>query len=578
MPEVRGRQIKEQSTSTKRPSQRESTVLLASFNINLQQPLYNTSIQNESKSMTMNSHLQSAALLLFFLAAAAAPQRAIALSLSSPTITQQRKAKATTTKDRPLLRQFGRGINERILNSKEGCNRFGLDDHYTSDETIPCLDMQTTSDVGANNNDVVAASYYDMSSQRDIREAYMANDNTQKGTIPASDGIHGRSSGSGCCIIRLSGKDATSVRGLVDFADNFFEGVDNDGDDDKNGIDDANDGATTKAARRLKDLGVFRIANNVHAGFDHDVNEEGKMQVLYTKLIPGEDHEDPLLLPLEVGDMVGTKSLSRAHSGMNTLFDIGSQITSAVLGMDNESTKKLLDDCSRSTTAKVDMIPDNHEEIADTMSNSYQRIIRYLKPKQPANNNEQDEDAENDAAFWPHVDSTFLTLIPMPEIAGLEVWCPSSRYAESDDLAERGEWVRPIKPTVTDENENGGAAASLDDDGSSNDDDCIHVVALAGEFLQLLSDGQVPTCIHRVIAPKPPTPSAFGFGASNQKYKPRVSAPLFLRPRRGEEAVLDVESDLRDSSSTGLYFEKGLMEECDGMRVWDYMDCMSPNN
>ena len=501
--------------------------------------------------MTMNVHLQS----LLFLAAAAA---GLSLSLSP-----------SPTKDRPLLRRFGRRINERILNSKEGHNRFGLDDHYTSEETIPCLDMQTSSD------DVAASS---SSSQRDIRKAYMANDNTQQGTRPPRSGIHGRSSGSGCCIIRLSGKDATSVRGLVDFADNFFEGVDS-GDNDN----DASATRSSKAARRLKDLGVMRIANNVHAGFDHDVDDEGKMQVLYSKLIPSfDDDEDPLLLPLEVGDMVGTKSLSRAHSGMNTLFDIGSQITSAVLGMDDASTKKLLDDCSRSaSSAKVEMAPDNHEEIADTMSNSYQRIIRYLKPKQPAANDEQ-EDAGNDAAFWPHVDSTFLTLIPMPEIAGLEVWCPSSRYAESDDLAERGEWVRPIKPAVAEENN--GAATTVMNDGSSSssssdDEDCIHVVALAGEFLQLLSDGQVPTCIHRVIAPKPPSPSAFGFGASsNQKYKPRVSAPLFLRPRRGEEAVLDVESDLRDSRSTGLYFEKGLMEECDEMRVWDYMDCMSPNN
>ena len=506
--------------------------------------------------MNIHLHLQS-----LFLAAAVAPQTGIIAALSlSP----------SPTKDRPLLRQFGRRINERILNSKEGHNRFGLENHYTSAETIPCLDMKTTNEGDKNM----------MSSQRDIRQAYTAKENTQQGTTTPADGLHGRSSGSGCCIIRLSGKDATSVRGLVDFADNFFEGVDS--------CDD-NDAATStsskaKAARRLKDLGVMRIANNVHAGFDHDVDEEGKMQVLYSKLIPRDDNEDPLLLPLEVGDMVGTKSLSRAHSGMNTLFDIGSQITAAVLGMDDASTKKLLDDCSRSTSsAKVDMVPDNHVEIADTMSNSYQRIIRYLKPKQPVANEEQAED-DNDAAFWPHVDSTFLTLIPMPEIAGLEVWCPSSRYAESDDLAERGEWVRPIKPAFAEDN---CAATTVMDDGSSgsssssDDEDCIHVVALAGEFLQLLSDGQVPTCIHRVIAPKPPSPSAFGFGAtSNQKYKPRISAPLFLRPRRGEEAVLDVESDLRlrDSRSTGLYFEKGLMEECDEMRVWDYMDCMSPNN
>lgn len=475
-------------------------------------------------------------------------QKTNALSIITP--------KSSSSKDRPLLRKFGNGINERVLNSNAGHNRFGLDDHYTSDETIPCLDMQTTiNDSGTTNiNSNVAdkSSLYDISSQREIREAYINNDIlTQQGTTE-SDGIHGRSSGSGCCIIRLTGKDAASVRLLVDFADDFFEGADD---------------ATSVAARKLKDLGVFRIANNVHAGFDHNVNEEGKMQVLFTKLIPG-DGEDPMLLPLEVGDLVGTESLTGAHSGMGTLFDIGNQITSAVLGMDSESSNKLLDDCSHITTAaKVEMKPGNSEQIADTMSNSYQRIIRYLKPK-PAS----EQDTQNDEAFWPHVDSTFLTLIPLPEIAGLEVWCPSSQFAESADMAERGEWVKPVKPSVAD---NSGAEAGMD--ATAKEEDCIHVVALAGEFLQLLSDGQVPTCIHRVIAPKP-SPKEFGFGSSNKTYKPRISAPLFLRPRISKDAILDVETDLRDFDNMGLYFEKGLMEECDGMRVWDYMDCMSPNN
>lgn len=360
-------------------------------------------------------------------------------------------------KDRPLLQQFGRGINERVINSKEGYNRFGSGDHYTSAETIPCLHMQSSdcaSDVSCNN--------LFTSSRIDIRRAYTADENIVDGM--ASEGVHGRSSGSGCCIIRLQGRDAASVRGLVDFADNFFVGVD----DDSRNTD-------------INNLGVFRIGNNIHAGFDNNVDEEGKMQVLYTKLIPGENNEEnPLLLPLEVGELVGSNSLNRAQNGMSTLIDIGSQITSAVLGMDSESTNKLLDDCKRvENFQQHEMVSDNADKIADNVSNSYQRIIRYLKPQSAAA-------AETDAAFWPHVDSTFLTLIPMPEIAGLEVWCPSSMNGESEDLAERGEWVRPIKPT-----KDGASTASNSGD---NNDDCIHVVALAGEFLQLLSDGQVPTC------------------------------------------------------------------------------------
>ena len=466
-------------------------------------------------------------------------------------------------KDRPLLRQFGRNINERILNSKGGKNRFGLEGGYSSDETIPTLNMQC--DSGGNSDGRSDGCDDDISSRRDIREAYTADNGGDDGTT------HGRSSGSGCAIIRLKGEDAKSVRGLVDFADDFFEGTDND------------------ESNSINHFGVFRIANNVHAGFDRNVNGEGKMQVLYTKLIPsGGDGEDPLLL-LEVGELVGPQSLKGAHEGMNALFDIGSQITSAVLGMDGETTAKLLDDCTPPQSGGRDneavMHPDDADEIAFDVSNSYQRLIRYLEPRQQtASGADAENDEETDAAFWPHVDSTFLTLIPMSEIPGLEVWCPSSENAESSDLAQRGEWVRPSRPTigVYDEDE------SITGKGDNDDEkDCAYVFALAGEFLQLLSDGRVPTCIHRVIPPRPPSPSLDAFNSfapsnNGEKYKPRVSAPLFVRPRRGEEAILEYDSTIMSeeerAESRGLYFEEGLMEECDGMLIWDYMTCMSPNN
>ena len=93
---------------------------------------------------------------------------------------------------------------------------------------------------------------------------------------------------------------------------------------------------------------------------------------------------------------------------------------------------------------------------------------------------------------------------------------------------------------------------------------------------QSLHYSPVSSGIHRVIAPKPPLPSEFGLPP--KKYVPRVSAPLFLRPRRGDDAIFDIESNFKDSGKRGLYFEEGLLAECDSMRVWDYMSCMSPNN
>eukprot|EP00984_Skeletonema_dohrnii_P008786 scaffold3274_cov80-Skeletonema_dohrnii-CCMP3373.AAC.1 len=132
---------------------------------------------------------------------------------------------------------------------------------YTSDETFPCLDMQcnTGGERKDNNNDDDSI----FSSRREIRDAFNESSGTSNNSINDNSddyipGIHGRSSGSGCSIIRLSGEDAASIRGLTEYANEFFEKVD---------YDDTN-------KKSMKDVGVFRIDQFVYAGFDENVNDE----------------------------------------------------------------------------------------------------------------------------------------------------------------------------------------------------------------------------------------------------------------------------------------------------------------
>jgi hypothetical protein len=459
-------------------------------------------------------------------------------------------------RERPLLHEFGRGIIKRIRHSEEGANRFGQVGAYTSDEIIPCLDMQSImprKKIGGH----VEAKIVGLSSRRAIRRAF-----AESSCVDTSDcnATHGRSSGSGCTIVRLTGSDATSIRGLMQYANRFFDKVD---DDDCNSD--------------MKNAGVFRIDDHIYAGFDDNVNGEGKMQFLDTRIMPNKRNIDPLLLPLEVGELVGTESLTDAHRGMEILLKIGTQITSAVLDMDSLAAEKLIDDgthiqqnLSRKSHEQRDVL---HTMMKDDVSNSYHRLIRYLKPDQ----------SSDSAAFQAHVDSSFLTLIPMPELPGLEVWCPSNtsngkNILEKNDCQTSGEWVRPTIPLS-------------DKEGGNSPYTCAYVIALAGEFLQLTSNGRVPVCIHRVIPPKTSLESDDVRGNSEgPSYKPRVSAPMFLRPRRGEGALLDVSKDLklvnksrnaRSSTTMGnvkckeaLYFEKGLIDECDGLGLWSAHEIM----
>ncbi|KAK1740168.1 hypothetical protein QTG54_009118 [Skeletonema marinoi] len=369
-------------------------------------------------------------------------------------------------KERPLLQNFGKQIQKRIVNSKSGAHRFGMKGAYTSDETFPCLDMQcNTGGEKENNNDDDSI----FSSRREIRDAFnessgTSNNSNNDNSDDYIPGIHGRSSGSGCSIIRLSGEDAASIRGLTEYANEFFEKVD---------YDDTN-------KKSMKDVGVFRIDQFVYAGFDENVNDEGKMQFLDTRILPYRtcnNYQEPTLIPLEVGELVGETSLSDAHKGINTLMDIGYQITSAVLEMQSDSANKLIDDGTR-------LEEDNQSMIGS-------------------------------------------------DLPGLEIWSPCLKNGKD---GQDGEWVRPIKPDCYDE-----------------EDNSAYIIAMAGEFLQLTSNGKVPTCIHRVLPPM----------------HGRISAPLFLRPRRGDDALLDVDLDLGQTyNKDGLYNEPGLLDECDSMHLW----------
>lgn len=120
-----------------------------------------------------------------------------------------------------------------------------------------------------------------------------------------------------------------------------------------------------------------------------------------------------------------------------------------------------------------------------SMSGSFHRLAQYV----------QSNDAKWRESLRPHCDWSIATPIPVSSKAGLEIFAADS-------------WVRPEL-----------TARQFDqaDSGPHLRWNSKFVTIMAGKWMELLTNGAVPSCIHRVVA----TPNV----------QSRKSAPYFMRPR-----------------------------------------------
>mmetsp|Transcript_41261 Transcript_41261/g.41995 ORF Transcript_41261/g.41995 Transcript_41261/m.41995 type:complete len:572 (+) Transcript_41261:74-1789(+) len=101
-----------------------------------------------------------------------------------------------------------------------------------------------------------------------------------------------------------------------------------------------------------------------------------------------------------------------------------------------------------------------------------------------------------------HTDWTFTTCIPLSSIPGLQVWKPKSR-----------EWIVP--------------EVILGGEDRTN-----YVVVIAGKWIELLTNCQITSCVHRVVT--------MPLKGDSRPRQPRLSAPFFCRTKR---SIFDLVKD-----------------------------------
>jgi hypothetical protein len=183
--------------------------------------------------------------------------------------------------------------------------------------------------------------------------------------------------------------------------------------------------------------------------------------------------------------------------------------------------------------------PDNATRLMESLlddpsrpfGGSYHRLCRYL-PLQPRQHN---DGAPSISGSWgeslrPHVDWTISTAIPVSNVEGLEVYEPSAWQPRTAQQQGSRRWIR-IEEVAYDDWQKQNAAHNATNDGATVK--CCwnahYVVVFAGAWLELLTDGDVESTLHRVVSRRDATADTVQASPSAQQQ--RLSAPFFMRPK-----------------------------------------------
>jgi hypothetical protein len=157
--------------------------------------------------------------------------------------------------------------------------------------------------------------------------------------------------------------------------------------------------------------------------------------------------------------------------------------------------------------------------------------------------------------FGAHTDSSFVTIVPVAAVSGLEVYDEAAEQWYRPEVMARLQWQ--LERVAKGEDKD--AIYETIPSTSNNEEDITlpwharYILVLPGEFLQIVTRNEVPAAVHRVVAGGPA----------------RLSAPILLRGRAGVR--LDVPKYLGEINTD-------LLEEVDSMYMQQIHDAMQPSS
>jgi isopenicillin N synthase-like dioxygenase len=150
--------------------------------------------------------------------------------------------------------------------------------------------------------------------------------------------------------------------------------------------------------------------------------------------------------------------------------------------------------------------------------------------------------------FGAHTDSTFITVVPVALVPGLEVYDEAEEKWYRPEKAARIQWENEERARDKDTT----ATTEVLEDGTMLPWCARYAIMIPGELLQLVSRSEVLAAVHRVVV--------------TQEQSSRLSAPILVRGRSG--------ISMNATRYLGGTLGEPILVECEGMKLRDIHDKM----
>eukprot|EP00536_Pseudo-nitzschia_multiseries_P014367 jgi/Psemu1/262121/estExt_Genewise1Plus.C_6940003 len=311
-------------------------------------------------------------------------------------------------------------------------------------------------------------------------------------------------------------KDAELMAQMWNTADKFFE-----------------KSSDSSVAAGLPGMTTVMETGSQHAMVGYSEYDAGSMKFLETR----RERKSGKILPEEAKEFLGDDGTSALESSFDLIAQTGKDVVRIAVAASSVENGAFFDAdaadeevaerdqmilASKGATLLVNELVDDGKPLPSgveidhsegDVSMSPYRLCRYTDTRE--------ETGSSREVFGAHTDTSFVTLVPVAEISGLEVYDEDAEKWYRPELRARAHWEEEQKAI--------GKDPSLQYDETSDGKQIPwhsrYLAIMPGENLQLATRNEIPAAIHRVVAVK--------------GEQARVSAPVLLRGRPGTKFLTE---------------------------------------